>query len=102
MTEPVAPGTKPAGISDSEIARRLRMMQSPEFIKLAALLGNDLRATQALRVEAEFMASRPRLPRSAAFAANVRGWLIARKLEWTEENLEKAVASFQWPAFRKS
>ena len=46
-----------------------------------------------MRQEIDFVAKHPELPRSAEYAAKVRGWLVDNKLEWTEENLEKAVVA---------
>ena len=81
--------------SDVEMARRLRMTLPEEFVKLAELVGNDVKAAHALREESEFMLAHKDLPRNAQFAAKVRGWLIDNKLDWSQENLEKAVAASQ-------
>lgn len=90
------------GTSDIEMARRLRRLETPGFLELAQLLGTDVKALQALRVEVKFMRSHPGVSQSPAFAKKVRAWLIANKLDWTEENLSKAVASIPWPVFRQA
>lgn len=82
---------KKHAMSDAEFARRARLSEVPTFILLADLLKNDMRAIRAIREEAEFVNARPDLPRGPEFAAKVRGWLVANKLEWTQENLQTAV-----------
>ena len=84
------------GVSDAAILRRLRSIgtEHPAFEALSKLIGNDMKALQALRVESAFIRAHPELPPGAKFAAAVRGYLIANKLEWTQQNLETAVASY--------
>jgi hypothetical protein len=77
------------GLPDAEVARRCK--GSAAFDKLAELLGDDIRAVKAMREESKFVQAHPELPRGAEFAAGVRGYLVANKLEWTQENLQKAV-----------
>lgn len=86
-----------AGVSDADILRRLRSIgtQHPAFDALVRLIGNDVKALRALREESKFIRAHPELPQGAKFAAAVRGYLIANKLEWTQENLAVAVASYQ-------
>lgn len=84
------------GVSDVDVARRLRSlaMYHPAFAQLAKLIGNDLKAVKALREETKFVRAHPELPAGSAFADIIRSYLIANKLEWTQENLEKAVACY--------
>lgn len=78
-------------MNDAETARRLRQQENLPFQRLVRLLGgNEVKAVKAMREETEFIAAHPELPTGSQFAADVRGWLIANKLEWTQENLEKA------------
>lgn len=52
-----------------------------------------LESTQRLRrlsVEARFIRARPHLPCEREFACRMRDYLVAGKLEWTDENLQKA------------
>jgi hypothetical protein len=79
------------GLSDAEQARRMRQCEMKGFLQLAALLHDDVKAVKAMREESAFIAAYPNLPRGDEFAARVRGWLIAERLEWTQENLQKAV-----------
>jgi hypothetical protein len=85
------------GMSDAEYIRRLRTAEVPSFLQLSKLLGNDQKALAAMREETTFVIAHPGLPRESEFATRVRGSLAAAKLEWTQENLEKAVASCQLP-----
>ena len=78
-------------LSDTELARRLRVMEASGFLKLANLLRNDLRAVRAMREESKFTLAHPELPRGPELAGKIRGWLIENKLEWSQENLQKAV-----------
>lgn len=82
-------------MNDAEMARRLRFSLPSEFVKLATLLGDDVKAARALREESEFVCARPGLPRGSEFAAKVRGWLISNKLPWSQENLGKAADAVQ-------
>ena len=79
----------------AEFARRLRMASTPIFLELREMLGDDLKAARAIREEAAFIKTHPDLPRGEEFAGKVRGWLVDNKLEWSQENLEKAVAICQ-------
>lgn len=93
MNEEIEP-EKPAKrwrMSDVEFARHCANL--PPFQRLAKLLGNDVKAAKAMREEIEFVKDRPELPRGEEFADKVRGWLVANKLEWTQENLGKAVVA---------
>jgi hypothetical protein len=86
----------PRRMSDAEFADRCAGSQP--FEVLVELLGNRVKAAHAIRAEAEFVDARrksglPELPQGDEFAAKVRGWLVTNKLDWTQENLEKAVAS---------
>lgn len=80
-------------ISDAELMRRLRACEALGFMDLAGLLGNDARALKALREEAKFVLDHPEMMRGAAFAAAIRGYLVENKLEWSQENLQKAVSA---------
>jgi hypothetical protein len=84
------------GVSDATILRRLRSIGTshPAFEALSKLIGNDMKALRALREESVFIRAHPELPAGSKFAAAVRGYLIANKLEWTQQNLETAVASY--------
>jgi hypothetical protein len=84
-------------VSDADILRRLRSigMNHPAFEALAKLIGNDMKALRALREESRFVRAHPELPRGPKFAEAVRGYLIANQLEWTQEHLALAVASWQ-------
>ncbi len=82
-------------MSDAELAKRLRISENATFIKLVNLLGNDLKAAKAIREEGKFMMAHPEVPADKEFAAKVRAWLVWNKLEWTQENLEKAVAEIR-------
>ena len=80
-------------MSDAEYIRRLRVAEVAPFLRLADLLGNDARALRAMREESKFIRAHPGTPVGKEFADKVRGWLISNKLEWNQENLEKAVAA---------
>lgn len=96
MDEAEKPATR--SMSDAELARRMRLAEEPTFMLLTGMLGNDIRAMKAIREETEFIKTRPHLATGAKFAAMVRAWLIENKLEWSQENLEKAVEAVQAPA----
>jgi hypothetical protein len=83
------------GTPKAEMLQRLRSIGEahPAFERMVKLLGSDTKALQAIREEAKFVRAHPELPRSAAFAEIVRGYLITNKLGWTQENLETAVAA---------
>jgi hypothetical protein len=84
-------------MSDAEFARRLRLTEQPTFIRMAELLGNDLKAAKAILAESEFIKAYPTTMRGSAFATKVRNYLVAEKLDWTQENLAKAVEAVQAP-----
>lgn len=83
-------------VSDATILRRLRSIGTahPAFEALSKLIGNDMKALRALREESAFIRAHPELPSGPKFAAAIRGYLIANKLEWTQQNLETAVATY--------
>lgn len=81
------------GLSDAELARRLRMQEAAPFLRLSALVGSDLKAVRCMRGEQKYLLAHPEFPRGPEAAAKVRVWLLEQKLEWTVENLEKAVAA---------
>jgi len=85
-------------LTDYEMALRLRQIGSVDFERLVALLGGDRAAIRAMREETKFIDAHPHLPRSAEFAAKVRNYLVAQKLEWNQDNLEIAVAAVSFPA----
>jgi hypothetical protein len=85
-------------LTDYEMALRLRQIGSVDFERLVALLGGDKAAIRAMREETKFIDAHPGLPRSAEFAAKVRNYLVAQKLEWNQDNLEIAVAAVSFPA----
>ena len=85
-------------LTDYEMALRLRQIGSVDFERLVALLGGDKAAIRAMREETKFIDAHPNLPRSAEFAAKVRNYLVAQKLEWNQGNLEIAVAAVSFPA----
>jgi hypothetical protein len=87
-----------SGISDDEMLRRLRLGGNAGFARLAKLIGDDAKALRALREESKFIRAHPELPGGSKFAEAVRGYLIANKLEWTQENLERAVTAAAAPA----
>jgi hypothetical protein len=78
-------------MSDAEFARRLRFSENATFLQIVELIGNDIAAAKAIRAENEFVKTNIGLPRGKEFAAKVRGYLVANKLDWTQENLAKAV-----------
>ena len=84
------------GVSDADMLRRLRSIGTnhPAFEQLAKLIGNDAKALRALREESQFVRAHPELPAGAKFAAAIRGYLIENKLEWTQQNLQIAVAVY--------
>jgi hypothetical protein len=79
-------------LSDAEYGRRMREAGFSGFLELARLLGDDVKAAKAMREESEFVRTHS-VPHSNKFAAQVRSYLLAHKLEWTQENLEKAIES---------
>lgn len=85
------PKPRKTGVPEAEQARRMRRAGFKGFLQLADLLHDDLKAFRAMREETLFIASRPNLPRSDEFAAKVRGWLKDHQLEWSQENLQRAV-----------
>jgi hypothetical protein len=80
--DPITP-VKPFVMSEEEQARGLRQSGASGFLQVAELLGNDVKALKAIKEEAKFIAAHLDLPRGDEFAAKVRGWLLANKLEWT-------------------
>lgn len=88
-------------MSDAEYARRMRYADVHVFLKMAELLGNDVKAAHAMREESKFILTHRGIPLGEEFAGKVRGWLMANRLEWNQENLEKAVAAVQTPLAAK-
>jgi hypothetical protein len=78
-------------IPEAEQARWLREHATKGFLQLTELLGDDVKALRAMREESAFIRARPTIPRGDDFAAKVRGWLVAKGLEWSQENLQAAV-----------
>lgn len=70
------------------------MRFSPSFEMLAGLIGEE-KALKALRVEREYVREHPDTPVGSDFARRVRQWLVTQELEWTKENLTKAIAAVQ-------
>jgi len=92
----------PRAETDAETASRMRRVNPLDFAYMAKLGGDDAKAVKMLLEESRFIRTHPR--RGSEFAwqlddmrtrwpkhrSLVRGFLIANKLEWTQENLEKA------------